>query len=97
MSGGGEAPEKEIRLPGGLNIWQGATMTAGGMLLTAVIGVNVLTERMEADRRQLSDVRAQVSAMVLQINQMSVELARQGERLAQMQQRAEMRLQVPRN
>lgn len=82
---------REARLPGGLGVWQGGALGVGGMLLSAVIGTNVMQERMAADRAALVKLEGQVSVLVTQVNALNVEIVRQSEQMQQLRSLAAFR------
>lgn len=78
-------------LPGALVVWQGMAAALGGALLASVLGVAKLEERSQADAKTIAEMQGSVKALVEQVQALSIEVARQGERIGQLRASNEMR------
>jgi hypothetical protein len=89
----------DMKIPGSLAIWQSLAAALGGALFASVLGVNTLQERSAGDQKTIASMQGQLTALVVQVQTMSTELARQGERIELMRatQTSNLGLRIPRN
>lgn len=99
MTGGGVKVRDaaDAPLPGALAVWQGLAASLGGALLASVLGVAKLEERSAADQKVIAELQGEVRTLVVQVQALSAEMARQGERMAWLQQTASDRRDGERN
>lgn len=99
MTGGGVKVRDaaDAPMPGALAVWQGLAASLGGALLASVLGVAKLEERSVADQKVIAELQGEVRTLVVQVQALSAELARQGERMAWLQQTASDRRDGERN
>lgn len=72
-------------IPGALVVWQGMAAALGGALLASMLGIAKLEERSASDAKMIAELQGEVRTLVAQVQSLSVELARQSERIGQMQ------------